>query len=183
MELTETVETINKQLTDVYGMDTLSGLPIWRVVWSNDQTEKRLTEYTDSGMLLLFPEVRELPKYPLDKDKYILERLVLVPDFQQNELPAQKMSYEPLWTFEDKNSNYLPPKFNACQFIIDLVYAAQGKSSMAKYKNPEDTDPSIAQKRIDEIENELFGDESGLMGGTKAGDTVAGFHSSKVEES
>lgn len=181
MELTEPIDKINKRLRDNFGIDTISGNTIWRVVWSDDQFEKRLTNCTAEGLTLLTPIVREFPKYKQwIQQRYILERFVIVPALQQNELADVQVSYEPLWTFEDKNGNYLPPKWEACEFIIQAVYAVQfGRNKgIARYIDP-DIAPDARIKRIDNIMEQLWGDESSLMLGTVAGDTVAGFYPSK----
>lgn len=162
MELTESIDSLNRQLVDLYGIDTITGKAMFRIVWSEDQYEKRLTKYTDEGLELLYPEVRELPKYKQwVKEKYVLERLVLVPEVNVGELPTQKMSYEPLWVFHDRNGDYLPPRLDASKLVIDSVYAALGKSSLAKYKDEEATLEGKA-KRILKYEEELFGNESNV---------------------
>ncbi len=162
MELTERVESLNRQLQDLYGIDTITGKPMFRIVWSEDQYEKRLTSFTPEGLQLLYPEVKELPKYKQwIKEKYVLERLVLIPDVNVAELPSEKMSYEPLWVFEDRHGNYLPPRLDAAKLVVDSVYAALGKSSLAKYKDEEST-PEGKAKRIQNLESELFGNESNV---------------------
>ena len=93
MELTEPVDSINKQLVDHFGTDTITGLAMWRVVFSEDQFEKRLGTYDDftpSGIYLrTVTEVREVPKYrQWIKRKYVLENLVLIPDINKKELPG-----------------------------------------------------------------------------------------------
>lgn len=172
MELAESIESINRQLIDQFGIDTITGLPIFRVVWSEDQVEKRLTDRTESGLLLLAPTVMVLPKYKQwIKERYILERLVVVPEINRAELPESKLSYEPLWVFRDKNDSYIPPAFWACKFVIDTLYAAIGKSSLAKYVDEEAKNPEEQrEKRIQQLELELFGDESGLLGRTITGE-------------
>ncbi len=167
MELIEPIEAINGRLVDYFGIDTLTGLPIWRVVWSEDQVEKRLVNTLDSGIILTQPVVREVPKYrQWIKERYVLERLVVVPESQRNELPSSNLSYEPIWVFMDGVGNYLPPKWEVAQLIVDTVYAALGKSSLAKYKDPDmdAKDPRVAiakqRARVDEIVEELFGNES-----------------------
>lgn len=168
----ERVEDINHHLIDSFGIDTVTGQAMWRVVWSDDQFEKRLTEYSDSGVRLLYPEVRELPKYrQWIPSKFVLERLVLVPDESIPELPTTKYSYEPIYIFEDVDNNPLPPRFDACQFAIQCVYAAQGKGYVTVYKDPEaglNTEQILEQRhdRIKDLEKSLFGDESGLEGKT-----------------
>ena len=163
MELTEAIESINKQLSDLYGIDTVTGQAMFRVVWSDDQFEKRLSKFTPEGFELLYPAETIWPKYrQYIKERYILERLVQVPPHQQIELLGLKISYEPLWTFQTEQGVYLPPRLDACQFVIDSVYAAEGKQSMrAKYVNPEDGNPVEAKmERVDKIQKELFGNET-----------------------
>lgn len=177
MELIEPVETINKRLKDLFGIDSITSQPIWRVIWSEDQLEKRLMDVTDEGFQLLVPEVREVKKYNgFTKDRYILERLVLVPEYQQAELAGAKISYEPMWTFQDDNENYLPPKFEACEFIIVTVLKVQhGPKGLKRYVDPEATEEGYLlekKKRVDNIVDELFGDQSGLDGSTVTGESI-----------
>lgn len=168
MELVEDIDVLNKRLIDYYGK-TVEGNPIFRIVWSEDQFEKRLTHHTKDGFELLVPEVRELPKYKQwIKERYVLEQLVAVPEFQQDELGV-KISYEPLYVYADKKLNYLPPKWEATQFLIDMVMAARGKRSLGpKYVDPE-KDMSFEQReaRIKKLEDELWGNE------TDVGDALA----------
>jgi hypothetical protein len=164
----EKIETINQYLRENYGIDSDDSEPIFRVVWSEDQFEKRETKFTDEGIELLFPEIRTLPKYrSYIKDSYILERRVLVPDESLKELAGIKKSYEPLWVFIGKDGNPVPPTILGCKFVIDAVYAAIGKRGMAKYKDPDaglTAEEAYEKKKVevDKIEEELFGNESSL---------------------
>lgn len=169
----EKIETINQSLRDLYGIDTDTARPIFRVVWAPEQTEKRLTKFTDSGFELLEPEVRELPKYQWIPDAYVLERLVLVPEVSQKDLPTLKISYEPIWVFIGVDGFPITPALQACKFVIDCLYAALGKKSMGKYAEPNTGPISSPQElyesrkvEIDQIQNELFGDQSGLSQST-----------------
>lgn len=162
MELTESIEAINQRLIDYFGIDTVTGLPIWRVVWSEDQLEKRKMDVTDSGLQLLFPEVREVPKYrQWIQEKYVLERLTVIPEVSANELPTSKLSYEPMFVFEDKNGNYLPPKTIVAKFVIDGVYSVMGKSSLHKYVD-ESITPEAKEKNFNDIYDYLYGDETSV---------------------
>jgi hypothetical protein len=156
MELAEPIESINQRLKDRYGIETDSSLPIWRVVWANDQLEKRLMECSPTGIALIHPMVFEVKKYMV-QDRFILERLVLVPEENQKELGGVKKSYEPLWVFESAQKEYLPPRTDACQFIIDLVLAAisQTPGSMKKYVEVDDK-----EERLAKLTEELFGNET-----------------------
>ncbi len=181
MELTEPIESINKQLIDLFGVDTVTGQAIWRVVWSEDQFEDRLGTYDDysSGGIWLrqVTEVRRVPKYrQWIKELFVLERLVVIPEANKRELPDIQVSYEPLFPFWDKNGKYLPPKLIVAKFVIDTIYAAQGRASLARYKDPEaesmEASIEIKRKRIEELQDYLYGDMSGLHGMTITGESV-----------
>jgi hypothetical protein len=170
MELTERIESINNQLVDLYGIDTITGLPMWRIVWSDDQYEYRYGVYEDftpSGLFIRqVEEVRYVPKYrQWIRSKYVLERLVLIPEINAGDLPATKLSYEPMYPFETNSGKYLPPRLDAAKFIVDAVLAAQGKSDLAKYKDPvsglttEDYQ-EMKSKEIETLQEELFGNET-----------------------
>lgn len=161
----ESIDSINNQLIDLYGIDTVTGIPIWRIVWSDDQREHRKVAITPSGVHLLHPMVFELAKYPYIKERYVLERLVIVPEQHQDELPASKLSYEPMFVFQRPDGSYLPPILPATKFIVDTVYAAMGKVSLAKYT--EDNSEEARHERVRDLQEQLFGNE------TDVGDALA----------
>ena len=171
----ETLEILNERLKEYYGV-AWNGMPIYRIVFSDDQLEMRLTDCDDKGVKLLFPEVRELPKYRhYITSKYLLEQLVELNEEAQNELKT-KISYEPLWVYTDKNDNALPPHWEVTQFVINTVMAARGKSNLAKYIDP-NTTMEAKQERVAKIEEELFGNETDVGDALAYGNGVAGFHS------
>lgn len=154
---------INELLKSHFGV-TDGNEAIWRVVWSDDQFEKRLMDVTDEGLSLLHPEVREVPKYrQWITHKWVLEQLVVIPEVNIKELAGKKLSYEPIFVFENAAGEALPPKFEVAKFVIDTIHAALGKTSLAKYKDPESTQEGALQaqkERVDKIVEEIFGDES-----------------------
>jgi|SRR5215831_21085962 len=168
----EKIEDINKQLSDLYGKDIFDSMPIWRVVWSDDQFEKRLGDFEDitpAGVYLrTVREVRLVPKYrQWIQHKYILERYILVPEQNQEELAGLTKSYEVIWVFEDKAGNPLPPKLEACKFIVSNIYAVQYGHKMVRYVDPENSQEAqiqLKKERVEEIQNALFGDELGQIG-------------------
>lgn len=182
MDLPESIESINKFLVDQFGIDTSTSKPIWRVVFAFDQMEKRLGTWEDRTPNGLFirevTEVRIVPKYRqwVPHDAYVLERLVAVPTSGMDELLENKVSYEPIWTFVDKHDSALPPRTDACKFIIDTVYAAQyGTQNIKKYVDPDETTEKSMEnqkKRVDGIIDELFGEQSSLQGTTKTGESI-----------
>lgn len=163
------IKRINRQLESHFGIDTESMKQMWRVVWSDDQIEKRLTDRTDSGIILLNPELRDLPKYQWIVSHWVLENLVAVPEFQQFEVAGAKVSYEPIHAFRDDRK----PSFEACKFLIDLINSVKGKGTLKKYVDPDAENPiEKANERVDKLMEELFGDESNLLGRTITGEAV-----------
>jgi len=153
-------EAFNQRLIELYGrMDT--NLPYFRLVWSDDVYEKRWMTHTDEGFQLLFPEVREVPKYKGWKsNRYVLEGLQEVQG--ETDIPA-KISYEPIWTFQDRNGEYLIPIWPAIQLILETLKENVEKAGTVKYKDPE-SDPKeameVQEQRVKEYEEALFGNES-----------------------
>lgn len=155
----ESIEALNQRLIDYFGLDTVSSKPMWRIVWADDQVEKRKMDTLDSGIQLLFPEIREVKKYSYLHNVYVLEHLVLVPDEQQKELADVKKSYEPLWVFVDAVGNPLPPKWEPIKLIVDTIHASMGKTSLRKYTDP-DTAEGADEERVTRLQQELFGNET-----------------------
>lgn len=167
----ESIETLNARLIDYFGVDISSGDAMFRIVWANGQTEKRLVSFSDEGVAYLYPVVLEVKKYPYLRDIYVLERLVAVPEVNEGELPAYKVSYEPIWSYQTDAGVPIPPVWEPTKFIVDTLYAALGKKSMAKYVEPEgETTPEGKEQRIMKLQDELFGNE------TDAGDALAHGH-------
>jgi len=163
----EKIEVLNKRLEDYFGQDTYSDRPIWRLVWSDDQYEKQLLDYTPEGFKLIHPRWYEIPKYKIIgvHSRYILERLVIVPISNQKELTTTS-SYEPMWVFSDRNDDFIYPKWQAIEHVIDCVYTAIGKhNSTVKYRDPDagkSTRDLIEEERdkIKRIQDDLFGNET-----------------------
>ncbi len=176
-QLPADIKKLNRQLESHFGVDTESMKQMWRVCWSDDQFEKRLSKHTAAGIELLFPEVMNLPKYPWIKGRWVLENLVNIPEPSQEELPQFKKSYECMYAFPTKDGMPIVPSFRACKFVFDMIQAVKGKTSLAKYKDPYAglSTSDIKDKyeaEIKALEEELFGDESGLLGRTITGEAV-----------
>lgn len=174
----EPIDKINKRLEDHFGKDDLNR-SIWRVVWSDEQFEKQLLTHTPEGLELIHPKWYEVPKYKMMgvKERYVLERLVIVPVQNAHELTT-KVSYEPMWVFEDKNGFPLPPKYEACELVINTVYAAMGKRTSEKlYHDPEEgkTTPELIyehNERVKKLQQDLFGNETKETDAVRVGEGV-----------
>ena len=156
----ERIEVINKRLADNYGLFD-DGRPNWRVVWSDDQIEKRLVHHTKDGFELLTPVIQEVKKYNYISAKYILERLIAVPD---NTELADISSYEPIWTFEDKDKNPLPPDWDVIYLVIERVREMLYGRKQGEYKAPWGLGNTAEESkmRAEKLYEQLWGDESAI---------------------
>lgn len=176
----ENVDTINKRLVDHYGKT--NDMPNFRIVFSEDQFEIRLTNYTDEGFQLIHPEVRRLPKYKQwIHEKYVLERLTVVPAINKNEI-EELLSFEPLWTFEDSGGFPLRPAWIAAKMVVEQVLSnLENKGVYTRYKDPDDglnTKDQLEKKYVElqNMEEALFGNENDITDALAYGSGVAGFH-------
>lgn len=123
--------------------------PLWRLVWSDWQVEKRRGIFrVHVGSLFLREEVgvREVPKYWNIKERWILERWFSGEQVYNPEIPESiSGSYEPVWVFQDKHGSYLPPIEKAIDIIIRC----------AEYKT---NDPLPTQEEMESKEVEHYMD-------------------------
>lgn len=174
MELVEPIDKINELLVKEFGRE-FNNMPRFRVVFSDDEFEKRWTDRTDEGFQLLNREVRLLPKYKqYITAKYILERLI--PIVGETDLTTN-INYEPAWVFQDKNGGYLPPQFDMCKFIVETLYSQMNgrQSGFAKYKDP-NTTTEEREKLIADMQDRLFGDETAVTDALTHGYGVTDFN-------
>jgi hypothetical protein len=117
------VDLINKRLRKM-GLNPY-GQPLFRVVWSNYQTEKRrgvFNEFYGDLFVRTTFGVHERLKYPWIKDKWVLERWYPPEIVHHEDLPeSNRGSYEPIYVFQDANGNALPPVWRAVQLIIYAI--------------------------------------------------------------
>lgn len=171
----EAISAINKRLLDHYGRFE-DGRANWRVVWSDDQLEKRWVTSTDEGFLLSSPMIAEVPKYSYIQHRYILERLVPVADFMGSEL-VDKTSYEPIWTFQDNEGNALPPIWETVFLLVRQVQENMGNAGHnAPYKAPYGMGNTLdeVKMRVEKLQEQLFGNET-KIGDALAYDTAVGY--------
>jgi hypothetical protein len=127
----ETIEAINRELHRDYRV--LDGRPIYRIVWSADLLEKRRGTYTDwYGHILIRQEyqaVREVKKYwYINPPCWVLEKLVFVKgnqalkDITSELVEAHNGSYEPVYSFRDKDEVPLPVSRTVVELILKTLH-------------------------------------------------------------
>jgi len=121
---------INKRLLRLYGKDSNCLQQKYRIVRSEKQTEKRYGSYDiltqETGIWLGRKEgLVEIKKYWYLKDCWILERVE--PNTNRKDLFADKFTYEPIFTFLDKDNNELPLNWRVLEFIIGKLNRAEKK--------------------------------------------------------
>lgn len=144
------VTTVNNKLKDNYGQDLL-GQPFFRIVWSEDQLEKRIGDFEDylPGTNILIRrvrEVRECKKYPFLKPQWVMEKLFFNQHndeiLDNDTLSPRTCTYEPFWAFgHEKNGRAKRPIWDGCVYLINC------------WMNPRKKTPS--EMNDDEINEEL----------------------------
>ena len=102
---------------------SISGFPLYRLVWSADQYEWRKGTFNEfSGTLFLrsVTATKLVPKYPFCQDRWILEKWFPPELTACEELPNVRgeNSYEPLFVFQDKNCNPLPLSLRVVEILV-----------------------------------------------------------------
>jgi hypothetical protein len=157
---------INQRLKDNFG--NTEDKANYRLVWADDEKERRTTLFTKDGLQLLYPEVKEMRKYPDIRERYVLERLIENYDFENLEdgKPVARLIYQAIWNFEVVDGNAqrigIAPNYGACKFIVETVLnAIEHPGATVKYKEDGLTQEAHEQ-RISELQQELFGDETAI---------------------
>jgi hypothetical protein len=124
---------VNRQLEEIYGKDLTSELPIWRIVFSDDQLETRFGEFNHfvgNSLIRTTKEIAEVPKYPFIKHRHVLERLV----YHTNPELMDNPSYEPMYVFQDKHGNSLDVELWVCQARIQMLFSDPVKKTESDHQ-------------------------------------------------
>jgi hypothetical protein len=111
----ELLESFNDRLNQKFGK--LFDKPKYVLAWSSSCYENRYVEgfeYLKGTTIKLrdIKGIRSMPKYPRNKDRYVLQMLMEVPEGLKHELPGENgLTYEPLFFFE-KGGVYAEPNWN-----------------------------------------------------------------------
>lgn len=132
MEISGDIKLINDWLAK-QGKNP-QGRPLFRLVWSNNETEIRYGTFNDfKGDIFLrsVTETRRVLKYNYINERWILEMWLPV---SNPELPASQYegTWEPLFVFEGKDNCYLQPTMKTVQFLIEQSRQPKKKSTPAE---------------------------------------------------
>ena len=165
--MAEKIEVINQRLVDTYGLFE-TDKPRYRIVYSEDEFEMRYGTFEDrkpNGALLRIETCwRLVPKYrQYIQNKHILEQLTVVPLSNSGEL-SEMLSYEPLFVFENKQGEPLPPRWEVIQIVLAEVQKnIDGAGKGPKYKHPfsdTKTQKEVKKAQLLKLKEELFGNET-----------------------
>lgn len=151
-----TVEDINQRLK-IYGVNGY-GSPIFRVVFSDEQLEKRWGTFRDhhSKIILIreIREVREVQKYPWIKEKWILERWIPGEVGKHRDLVTEQNGiYVCVYVFQDVEQNYLPPLMKVCEIVIKALLNPRTKGeALSEDRKVEERQDEL---EVDAIEEEM----------------------------
>jgi hypothetical protein len=160
----ETLPAMNKRLIDDFGLFE-DGRPNFRIVWSEDQIEKRKVWQTDEGFHLLSPQVKEVKKYPYLPNTYLLERLFGVDENNFSDL-VTKTSYECIWAFRTDLGEPVQPVYKFVKLLVETLLEnekrARDTNEPPKYVMPEleKQTPEAIEQRIKIIQEQLYGNET-----------------------
>ena len=158
----ESIFTLNNRLIREYGLfDDMRAN--WRIVHSENEFEKRWSDCDANGNVLANRILVEVPKYrQYIHNKYVLERLIPMDMFTKTNL-VLRLSYEPVFVFEDKNGDPLPPNWDVCKIVIGSVYKKAAEATGVRYKDPDwnkDEAVEVRRKRVEGLVEQLFGNET-----------------------
>ena len=128
---------------------TLTGKPRYKVVWSDDETELRISTFNEfSGDIFLrtFTGAKRVPKYPYVSSRWILEKFLPPEVAYSNSLPESSQgSYEPLFVFQDKDGNALPVVLPVLEIIV--AFDRRGPRRMAEILAEDERLQELADRR------------------------------------
>jgi hypothetical protein len=145
------VEAVNKKLKEYHGTDD-ENRPIFRVVWSDSQIEKRFGTFVEHYGSIILGEARrmeEVPKYSYIKARWILEKLMFAMTDEVIGLDLNNRCYEPVYTFEDKFGRPLPVEWWAVEMIVKrLLGVMSGDEERMTQKDCDRAEDAQYQKEL-----------------------------------
>ena len=149
-------DDINEVLKTRYGTN-LREQPKFRIVSSDSQFEKRFGVYNEFyGKIFIrqFKGLKEVPKYPYIKNKWVLERWMPPEVAYTRDIPeTSEGSYEPLFVFQDEYENPLEIWEEAVHKLISVCLNPQLYGD--RKSNLKEEDKKEFNKDAREIEDEI----------------------------
>lgn len=181
------VDTINQRLKDNYGRDVATGLPNFRVAWS-EYTEKRYGVYArfnEEGTYLRTEEcISEEPKYiGVCSEKWVLEELKSTKGNPYIEM-ISPYSYEPVWVFGAANSNP-NPIWRAVELLVKIKLSRDPNNTVKTASDALLTEEKRIQKEKERDKAFIQNESPYLAGQLHDGDAVVvphNFVSKRQEE-
>jgi hypothetical protein len=142
-------EIINNRLFLLYGREQLTGLPKYRLVRSEKQTEKRYGSYDvmtqETGIWLGVKQgLVEIKKYWYFNDCWVLERVE--PNLNRQDIFYEKFTYEPIFPFIDKNNNILPLEWKAIEFIVNAIEKKEKPKILSETEHHDNMEADMAKE-------------------------------------
>jgi hypothetical protein len=139
------IDSINATLLERYRV--LDGRPIYRIVWSDDQMELRKGNYNEFyGHIFLrnYTAIKWIKKYwNYNTPRWVFEKLVFIAgnkalkEMQDELVQSGNGTYEPIYSFVDKDENPLPVVWEVVEFML------------WKLHNPAGVNPSLAKAAVE----------------------------------
>lgn len=133
---------------------TLEGKALYRLVWSDTETEFRkgtFREFYGKIFLREFNGVREVKKYNYIHERWILEKWAPGNLTANRETPnSSNGDYIPVYVFEDSKGNYLPPNRKVLDFILAFMNGTIKQDSIP-------SEEYLAEKEVEKM-TESMGD-------------------------
>lgn len=136
----------------------LMGDSLFRLVWSDEQHEKRIGTYNEfygSIFLRTTSGCLEVPKYPYLKKRWVLERWFppnLVYDLSIPD--SVRGSYEPVYVFESGGGGYLEPNWKVVEIVISQI-ESKAKGFVERKSELEDLDEKKEEGEVQGIEDKI----------------------------
>ena len=170
--MADTQEYVNRKLVEEYGL--VGGKdPRYRVVWSDDQFEKRkgkVNQFDANGNFIrMIDGIQLRPKYDYLPHTWVLEVWQPTPAAGPD-IILEPVFYEPMWSFRDNEGNPLPLVWKAVNLLLKMwEMRAENRLSPAGMDAEE---KAQYDEEIDWFEQYLAADQSILADKLKDGEAV-----------
>lgn len=153
-------EHYNTKLRMFYGLDAHLNLPRFQLVWSTGLMERRAGTFeAHYGNIFLRSEtgVKDVLKYPVDQDRYILEHLTFNPhnDVVSGVINNPAFSYEPLWVFNGPNKTPQHLLWKGVEYLVKRYFESIGAEKKTD-KDLEAEDKAQIEKEAKEVYEYLW---------------------------